>query len=121
MFERLNRPPAFRGLVSTTSSAHPPPLNWIYVDKYSFEVRYGPRGEANGHILGPWDWTDDKSGLTLEDWEGFVAVEGERGVWNLYYDRDDDGLKGRVAKGTRVLQCSLERRVLHEVEEVVSL
>jgi hypothetical protein len=112
MFERLNRPPAFRGLVSTTSRAHPPPLNWIYVDRFTHEVRYGSRAVADGHILGPWDWTDDEVGLTLEGWEGFVAVEEEKGIWAVYYDRDDDSLKGRVPKGTRVLQCSLERRVI---------
>jgi hypothetical protein len=117
MFERLGRPPPFRGLVSTISSTHPPPLNWIYVDKYSFELCYGSRGQANGHILGPWDWTDDEVGLTMEGWEGFIAVEEEKDVWALYYDRDDDQLQGRVRKGTRVLQCSLERRIIEEEED----
>ena len=117
MFERLNRPPPFRGLVSTISSTPRPSLNWIYIDKYSFELRYGSRAQANGHILGPWDWTDDEVGLTMEGWEGFVAVEEEKGVWAVHYDRDDDRLEGRVRKGTRVLQCSLERRVIEDEEE----
>jgi len=114
MFERLNKPPPFRGLVSTTSTAKPPPLNWIFVDARTFALRYGPRGDADGHILGPWDWTDDEQGLMLEGWEGFVAVEDEeiKGRWSVYYDRGDDLLRGRVGKGVRVLRISLERRVL---------
>jgi hypothetical protein len=47
----------------------------------------------------------------VEGWEGFVAVEEKKGVWALYYDANDDGLKG-VVSGKRVLQCSLERKVL---------
>jgi hypothetical protein len=53
----------------------------------------------------------------MEGWEGFVAVEEEKGVWAVHYDRDDDRLEGRVRKGTRVLQCSLERRVIEDEEE----
>jgi hypothetical protein len=116
MFQRLNKPEPFRGLVSTISDA-PPTLNWIYVDKYTFELRYGSRVQADGHMLGPWDWTDDEVGLTLEDWEGFVAVEEERDLWALYYDRDDNGLKGKIS-GRRVLQCSLERKIIDEDDDV---
>ncbi|KAF2430035.1 hypothetical protein EJ08DRAFT_258559 [Tothia fuscella] len=66
MFERLNRPPKIRGLVSTIS-VNPPILNWIFVDRNTFEVKYGSRAEARGHLLGPWDWTDDKVGIMLEN------------------------------------------------------
>jgi hypothetical protein len=109
IFDRLNQPPTFQGLVSTISE-NPPTLNWIYVDRNTFEVKYGSRGAADGHILGPWDWTDDELGLTLEEWEGFVAVEEVKDTWSVYYDRDDNGLKN-IIKGRRVLRCSLERKV----------
>jgi len=116
MFSRLDKPSPFRGLVSTVS-ASPPTLNWIYVDRRTQELRYGSRAEANGHLLGPWDWTEDEVGLTMEGWEGFVAVEEEKGEWALYYDREDDGLRG-VVMGRRVLRCSLERRLVDGDEKI---
>jgi len=115
MFERLNKPASFRGLVSTISEI-PPTLNWIYVHSGTYEVCYGSRAEAAGHILGPWDWTDDEVGLTLEGWEGFVAVEEGRDRWKVYYDRDENKLKNKVS-GRRVLECSLERKVIEEEDE----
>lgn len=77
--------------------------------------------------MGPWNWTDDEQGVIFEGWEGFVAVEEVRGsdrgrsVWALYFDRNDDGLK-EIANGKRVLQVSLERKLIGNedgVEEVV--
>jgi hypothetical protein len=112
MFERLNRPPKIRGLVSTIAK-NPRTLNWIYVDRRTMEVRYGSREQAYGHILGPFGWTEDEVGITLEQWEGFVAVEERKDVWAIYYDRDDDNLREVVTR-TRVLQCSLERRVIED-------
>jgi len=120
MYPDEDRSPPERGLVSTIS-VDPPMLNWIYVDKDTLEVKYSNRSGSVEHIIGPWDWTEDETGVTLEDWEGFVAVEEEErpdGLkWALYYDRwDDDFGNGRLLKGkgkTR-LQCSLERRLLPE-------
>ena len=114
MFERLNRPPKIPGLVSTIAKK-PATLNWIYVDRNTMELKYGSREQANGHILGPFSWTDDGVGITLEHWEGFVAVEERKDTWALYFDRDDDNLRETITR-TRVLQCSLERRLLDEVE-----
>ena len=116
MFERLNKPPAIRGLVSTISDT-PPTLNWIYVDRRTYELRYGSRVVAEGHVLGPWYWTDDEEGLMLEGWEGFVAVEERRDVWAVYYDRDDDKLKDKVS-GKRVLSCSLERKIVEDEDDI---
>ena len=48
--------------------------------------------------------------MTLEGWEGFVAVEEFPGIWALYFDRDDDGLVTKVPMGTRVLEIELTRR-----------
>ena len=117
-----------RGLVSTipassssSSSTKPPILNWIFVDPQSLELKYGSRADSTGKLVGSWDWTEDEVGLTLEGWEGFFAVEEKEeeeeeeegknsGVWALYFDREDDGLKG-LRRGRRGLRCSLERRV----------
>jgi hypothetical protein len=118
MFERLNKT-RVRGLVSTISK-NPPTLNWIYVDRRTMELRYGSREQAEGNLLGPFGWTDDETGLTLEHWEGFVAVEERKDVWAVYYDREDDGLRNHVTR-TRVLQCSLERRVIEDESFVQQL
>jgi hypothetical protein len=112
MFERLNKPVKIRGLVSTISE-QPPTLNWIYVDRNTMELKYGSREQAHSHILGPFGWTEDQDGLTLEHWEGFVAVEERKDTWALYFDRDDDNLRDTVTR-TRVLQCSLERRIIND-------
>ncbi|CAI6339492.1 unnamed protein product [Periconia digitata] len=124
-----NRPIPHRpilGLVSTVPTPHSPSfskpssrsrkpkLNWIYADEETRELRYGPRAEARYHVVGPWDWTeDDEQGLTLDGEECLVAVEEETGGygWAVYWDREDDRLKGvGMEKERRVLRCSLERR-----------
>ncbi|KAI1410452.1 hypothetical protein F5Y13DRAFT_202255 [Hypoxylon sp. FL1857] len=99
----------YEGLVSTISD-DPPMLNWIYVDKDTYEVKYGVRAEAQPHITGPFDCTRQDRRMTLEGWEGFVAVEEFPGIWALYFDRDDDGLTTKVPMGTRVLEVELTRR-----------
>jgi hypothetical protein len=98
----------------------------VYLDRNTYEIRYGSRQDCQGHILGPWNWTDDEQGVTLEGWEGFVAVEeirgldGGRSIWALYFDRNDDGLKGK-ADGKRVLQVSLERKLMEDEDRVEEL
>jgi len=116
------------GLVSTIPSTTPTPsakstskpkLHWLYADPNTRELRYGPRAEAKKHVIGHWDWTDDEQGLTLEGEECFVAVEEENGGygWAVYWDREDDCLKGiGVGEKKRVLRCSLERRLVEERE-----
>lgn len=88
------------------------------MDRRTRELRYGPRVEALEHIIGPWDWTeDDEQGLTLCGEERLVAVEEEKGGlgWAVYWDREDDRLKGlKVGQEKRVLRCSLERRLVPE-------
>jgi hypothetical protein len=88
-------------------------LNWIYVDKETYEVKYGVKVDAHPNITGPFNCTRQDKRLTLEDWEGFVAVkieEGEyAGMWALYYDRDEDLLIGKLGKGRKVLEIELVR------------
>ncbi|RYP59228.1 hypothetical protein DL769_008637 [Monosporascus sp. CRB-8-3] len=99
----------YEGLVSTISE-DPPVLNWIYVDKNTYEVKYGVRAEAQENLTGPFDCTRQDRRMTLEGWEGFVAVEEFPGIWALYFDRDDNGLASKVPMGTRVLEVELTRR-----------
>ncbi|KAJ5694384.1 hypothetical protein N7536_004796, partial [Penicillium majusculum] len=77
------------GLVSTISD-EPPQLNWIYVDQETYEVKYGLRQDSENQLVGPWDCTPIDRRITLEGWEGFMAVEDEGGSWALYFDRDDN-------------------------------
>lgn len=99
----------FEGLVSTICE-EPPILNWIYVDNDTHEVKYGIRLDAQDNVTGPFDCTRQDRRMTLEGWEGFVAVEEEEGLWALYFDRDDDGLRSKLGPGKRVLEVELWRR-----------
>jgi hypothetical protein len=97
------------GLVSTISD-NPPQLNWIYVDDETNEVKYGNRLDSQEHLVGPWDCTKIDRRLTLEGWEGFLAVRVAPGEWQLFFDRDDNGLKGIIPPKTRTIEVELTRR-----------
>ena len=124
--EQRNPPPL--GLVSQVQD-DPPLLNWIYVDKATMEVRYGNRSVSREHYVGPWDWTEDEEGeqvepgeankgVTFEGWERFTAVEDPQSKeWQIYFDKNDDGLKGYVGRERRKLQISLERTVVDKEED----
>ncbi|KPM39772.1 hypothetical protein AK830_g6778 [Neonectria ditissima] len=99
----------YEGLV-TTISDDPPMLNWIYVDKKTCEVKYGVRADAQENLTGPFDCTKQDRRMTLQGWEGFCAVEELPGIWSLFYDMDDNGLKGKIPMGTRILEVELTRR-----------
>jgi hypothetical protein len=95
-------------------SDNPPAMNWVYVDKNTLELKYGNRTQSIEHIVGPWDWTDDESGMLIEGWEGLAAVEEEEGVWAVYYDRKDDGLRDVVGSDKTVAEISLERSLIED-------
>ncbi|KAK8080357.1 hypothetical protein PG997_008175 [Apiospora hydei] len=99
----------YEGLVSTITD-EAPILNWIYVHKNTYEVKYGVRDYAQPNLTGPWDCTRQDRRMTFEGWEGFAAVEVAPAVWSLYYDRDDNGLREKLPPGTRVLEVELTRR-----------
>ncbi|KAK8042458.1 hypothetical protein PG994_012941 [Apiospora phragmitis] len=99
----------YEGLVSTITDVAPI-LNWIYVHKDTYEVKYGVRDYAQPNLTGPWDCTRQDRRMTFEGWEGFAAVEVAPAVWSLYYDRDDNGLREKLPPGTRVLEVELTRR-----------
>ena len=87
----------------------PPQLNWIYIDQETYEVKYGNRAESEAHLTGPWDCTKVEKRITFDSWEGFMAVQEEKGVWALYFDQDDNGLEGKTEK-KRVLEIELTRK-----------
>ncbi|KAH8594081.1 hypothetical protein B0O99DRAFT_688109 [Bisporella sp. PMI_857] len=102
----------YEGMVSTIC-AGPPVMNWIYIDKETYEVKYGVRVDAQPNITGPFSCTRQDRRVTLEGWEGFVAVreEHEDGevAWQLYFDRDDDGLMAKLGPRKVVLEVELMR------------
>lgn len=100
------------GLVSTVSD-DPPMLNWIYVDKYTMELKYGNRTQSREHNVGPWDWTEDEHGLTLGGLETFAAAEEEPGIWAVYYDPNGNGLK-EVVDDKSVVEIRLERTLVEQ-------
>ncbi|KAF2874544.1 hypothetical protein BDV95DRAFT_450563, partial [Massariosphaeria phaeospora] len=105
------------GLV-TTITDEAPIMNWVYLDKDTYEVKYGVRLDAQPNITGPFDCTRQDRRLTLDGWEGWCAVEEFPTRWALYFDKDDDGLRSKVAPGTRVLAIELSRREKRWKKEV---
>jgi len=105
--------------VSTVTDVAPI-LNWIYVDIETHELKYGIRLEAQPNLTGPFDCTRQDRRLTFDGWEGFCAVEDIPGLWSIYFDVNDNGLRGKVPPGTRVLEIELsrvEKRFKRDVEE----
>jgi hypothetical protein len=97
------------GLVTTITDVAPI-MNWVYIDKQTHEVRYGVRADAQPNFTGPFDCTRQDRRLTFGGWEGFCAVEQAPGLWGLYFDVDDDGLKEKVEPGMRVLEIEISRK-----------
>jgi hypothetical protein len=95
------------GLVSSISD-DPPVMNWIYVDRWSYELKFGNRVLADDNWPAPWDCSRQDRRLTFGSWEGFLAVK-EGNFWALYFDIDEDHLRAKVAKGTPVLEVVLLR------------
>lgn len=99
----------YEGLVTTITDVAPI-MNWVYIDKETCEVKYGVRADAQPNLTGPFDCTRQDRRLTFDGWEGWCAVERAPGLWGLYFDLDDDGLKSRLDPGTKVLEIELSRK-----------
>jgi hypothetical protein len=99
---------AYEGLV-TTITPFAPIMNWVYVDATTFQLKYGTKRDADPNLTGPFNCTGPNHRLSFMDWEGFCAVDTDKG-WAIYFDIDDNGLKGKVPTGTRVLELELSRR-----------
>ena len=105
------------GLVSTIMD-DPPQLNWIYIDEETYEAKYGNKVESEGHHLGPWDCTKTDHRMLFEGWEGFVAVKEGSDTWAVYFDRNDDGLKGVTkVEGKKKLEVELTKKERHKTKE----
>jgi hypothetical protein len=97
------------GLVTTITDVAPI-MNWVYIDRETYEVRYGVRADAQPNLTGPFDCTRQDRRMTFDGWEGFCAVEEQPGLWALYFDVNDNGLQSKIASGTRVLEIELSRK-----------
>jgi hypothetical protein len=84
-------------------------LNWIYIDRDSYELKYGVRAQAQPNLTVPFDCTKHERRLTFDGWEGFYAIEEATGAWGLYFDRDRDGLKQK-AQGRTTIEVQLSRK-----------
>lgn len=105
----------YDGLVSTIDAMNM--LNWVFVDSETYKVTFGTRAQAEKHLTGPMGLTvmaDEGSRITMDGWDGFMAVEDEEGEWTLYFDKDSDGLSGKIdeSKTRRVAQVELHREML---------
>jgi hypothetical protein len=109
----------YEGLVTTITDVAPI-MNWVYVDKETHEVKYGVRGDAQPNLTGPFNCTRQDRRLTFEGWEGWCAVEEQSGLWALYFDVGDDGLRSKVAPGTRVLDVELSRKEKRFQKEAIA-
>ncbi|KAI0097804.1 hypothetical protein F4776DRAFT_676795 [Hypoxylon sp. NC0597] len=97
----------YSGLVSTICD-EPPIMNWIYVDRNTYELKFGTRPWAQPNWPGPFDCSRQDRRLTFGGWEGFFAVK-EGDFWGLYFDVDEDNLKSKVKEETPVLEVELLR------------
>lgn len=107
----------------TLTGEEPPMLRWVFVDAETHECCWGGRQDSEGHVCGPFDWTRDEGRITLQGWEGWLAVklredelqgleerglgEESQGIWRLYFDENDDGAD--LHQGVQALEVCLKR------------
>lgn len=85
-------------------------------------MRWGGRQDSEGNICGPFDWTQDEERVTLQGWEGWLAVRvldekiakelgvgDDQDLWRLYFDENDDGAD--LPPGTEALEVTIKRTV----------
>ncbi|KAI1394389.1 uncharacterized protein F4822DRAFT_424868 [Hypoxylon trugodes] len=97
----------YSGLVSTICD-EPPIMNWIYVDRNTYELKFGTRPWAQPNWPGPFDCSRQDHRLLFAGWEGFFAVQ-EGDFWALYFDIDEDRLESKVKKEMSILEVELLR------------
>jgi hypothetical protein len=105
------------GLVTTITDVAPV-MNWVYIDKETHEAKYGVRVDAQPNLTGPFSCTRQDRRMTFAGWEGWCAVEEAPGLWAVYFDVSDDGLRSKVPSGTRVLEIELYRKEKRFQKEV---
>ncbi|KAH9984438.1 hypothetical protein F4779DRAFT_639777 [Xylariaceae sp. FL0662B] len=97
----------YSGLVSTICE-EPPIMNWIYIDRETYALKFGTRPWAEPNWHGPFDCSRQDRRLIFAGWEGFLAVK-EGDFWAIYFDIDQDNLQSKVENGTPVLEVQLLR------------
>ncbi|KAJ5216267.1 uncharacterized protein N7498_002674 [Penicillium cinerascens] len=117
-------PPSNTSGLVTVSGEETPTLRWVFLDKNTHELRWGGRPDSEGHVCGPFDWSKDETYVTLDGWEGWLAVrlpddethdrtnhelgiDDGREVWRLYFDQNDDGAD--LPPGAQGLEVRLKR------------
>lgn len=107
----------YLGLVSTIAD-DTPMMNWIYVDRDTQELQYGPRKDTLGQNIGPWGFNNSETLLTLDEHtEGFIATrEMSECVehWVIRWDPNQTILAH--AEANTCTPCLLRRRPLLGVE-----
>ncbi len=105
---------SYDGIVSTINTDNM--LNWIYIDKKTYRLRYGVRAVAEQHLIGPMTLVAgcDEWRVAFNGWEGFAAVQ-KGDSWTLYFDKDDDGL-AHSSHGNTVVEVELIRIALEETK-----
>lgn len=96
------------GLVSTITD-EAPIMNWVFVHRETYELKFGTRQFSEGNFTGPFDCTRQDRRLTFGGWEGFCAVK-EGSFWAVYFDRDSDKLRSKIKDGTPVIEIELIRK-----------
>lgn len=101
---------AYDGLVSTINAENM--LNWVFIDKDDYQMRYGVRADSAPNLTGPmalsYNEQEEEHRLTFNNWEGFVAVEEPDGSWGVYFDKEDNAL-GEQRQGRLVVELELIR------------
>lgn len=106
----------FDGVVTTIDKQNM--LNWIYIDPSTYEVKYGVRAVSDKNLTGPMNMASTQAGetrLAFLGWEGFCAVEEEPDRWALYFDKENNGLKGKV-HGKKITEVELIRDTSEETK-----
>lgn len=94
----------------------PPQLNWIYIDQETYVVKCGTKAESEADLVGPGNWSKVGRRMMFEGWEGFLAVEEKAGIRALYFDGEDDGLRGKVPR-KRTVEVELSRKEIEQIKE----
>ena len=87
------------GLVAISGET-PPTLRWVYLDKETYQMRWGGKQDREGHIGGPFDLTHDRDYIALNDTQRWLALREEDaeqdgreaavGLWRLCCDYEEN-------------------------------
>lgn len=122
-YQHPDFPPGNTAGFVTITGETPPTLRWIYLDPQTHEMRWGGKQDSEGNICGPFDWTQDEEQITLQGWEGWLAVrlpddeknaerlgvENGQELWRLYFDQHDNGAD--LPPGAEALEITIKRTV----------